>query len=188
MAFNLGEFKAKLTLGGARPTLFQVTMGAPPGVATIQNDFADLPFMVTSTTLPGSSLGFVEVPYFGRKIRLSGDRTFEPWTVTIINDEDFKIRHGMERWHHTMNNLASGVSGLPNASPGQYKADASVIQYGKKGDPLRTYKFEGLFPIAISTIDVNWNDTDAIEYFQVTFQYDWFTVEASSPGASGNLA
>lgn len=171
MAFSITDIKGALKLGGARPTLFSVELFSP-----FTNDLNTLSsFMVQSAQLPGSSITPIEVPYFGRKIRVAGDRTFEPWTVTIINDEDFKIRHALETWHHNINTLASNLNTA--GRPENYKRPAEVHQYSKVGGaPIRTYKFEGMFPTEITPIDVNWNDTDQIEVFQVTFVYDYFEV------------
>lgn len=99
MAFNIQDIRSQLTSGGARSSLFQVTIQNPV------NGLGDLkvPFMCRAAEIPASTLGFVEVPYFGRRIKLAGDRTFQPWTVTIINDEDFLIRNAVENWSNAMN-------------------------------------------------------------------------------------
>ena len=87
MAFNVNEIRSQLTLGGARNSLFQVTMSNPA------NSVGDIkiPFMVRASQIPAATLGVIEVPYFGRKIRLAGDRTFGEWTVVVINDEDLHL-------------------------------------------------------------------------------------------------
>jgi hypothetical protein len=181
MAFNVNEIRSQLTLGGARASLFQVTLQNPA------NSVADIkaPFMVQAAQIPASSLGTIEVPYFGRKIKLAGDRTFAEWTVTIINDEDFLIRNAMEQWSNTINSLEGNVRGFGSASPLSYKSQAQVIQYSKTGTPLRTYQFNGIFPTEVSSIDLDWNSTDEIERFTVTFQYDWWNVSGGSTGNAG---
>ena len=181
MAFNVNEIRSQLTLGGARASLFQVTIQNPA------NSVADIkvPFMVQSAQIPSASLGTIEIPYFGRKIKLAGDRTFAEWTVTIINDEDFLIRNAMEQWSNTINSLQGNLRGFGAASPLLYKAQAQVIQYSKTGLPLRTYQFNGIFPTEISAIDLDWNTTDEIERFSVTFQYDWWEVSGGVTGNAG---
>jgi hypothetical protein len=181
MAFNVNEIRSQLTLGGARNSLFQVTIQNPA------NSVADIkvPFMVQTAQIPASSLGTIEVPYFGRKIKLAGDRTFADWTVTIINDEDFLIRNAMEQWSNTINSLQGNVRGFGAASPLLYKAQAQVIQYSKTGLPIRTYQFNGIYPTDISAIDLDWNTTDQIETFQVTFAYDWWEVSGGITGNAG---
>jgi hypothetical protein len=181
MAFTISDFKGAMKQGGARPTLFSVELFSP-----FQNDLNQISsFMVQSAELPGSSISPIEVPYFGRKIRVAGDRTFEPWTVTIINDEDFKIRYALETWHHRINTLASNLN-TAGTAPDNYKQRAAVHQYSKVGgEPIRTYQFEGMFPTEITPIAVSWNDTDQIEIFQVTFVYDYFEVTEARGPASG---
>lgn len=181
MAFNINDLRAQLTFGGAKSSLFQIQITNPiNGVADIK-----VPFMAKAATLPASTLGFIEVPYFGRKIKLAGDRTFDTWTVNIINDEDFLIRNAMESWMSSINSHQGNVTSLASASPLQYKAQAQITQFSKTGTPLRVYNFNGLFPVEVSTIDMSWENTDSIEEFQVTFQYDWWDVSGGITGDAG---
>ena len=178
MAFNINEMRAGLALGGARPTLFQVQITNPI------NNAADViaPFMIRSTSLPSSTINPIEIPYFGRKIKIAGDRTFDSWAVTVMNDEDFRVRHTMEQWHNQINSLQTNLNLNSDSSPLAYKSTALVTQYGKSGDTLRRYKFNGIFPAEISTIDLDWDSTDQIETFSVTFAYDWFEVDGGNTG------
>lgn len=181
MAFNVNEIRSQLTLGGARNSLFQVTIQNPAnGVADIK-----VPFLVKAAQIPASTLGLIEVPYFGRKIRLAGDRTFGDWTVTVINDEDFLIRNAMEQWSNQIQSLQGNLRTFGAASPLLYKAQAQVTQFSKTGVPIRTYTFNGIYPSEISPIELNWESTDAIEEFTVTFQYDWWEVTGGITGNAG---
>ena len=172
MAFNINQFKAELVGGGARPTLFQVQITNPvaPGA-----DFK-VPFMVRATGIPESTLGQYTVPYFGRQVKYAGDRTFADWTVTVINDEDFAVRNAMEAWSNFINSHDSNTRALPQ----QYKSTGLITQFSKDGSPLRTYVFEGMYPITIDAIQMDWSQTDAIEEFTVTFQYDLWRVEGNT--------
>lgn len=178
MAFSINEFKSQLVGGGARPTLFEVRLTNP---VTPVADFK-IPFMVKAAQLPGSTLGSYTVPYFGRQIKYAGDRTFEDWTVTVINDEDFLIRNALEAWSNSINSHVSNTRSLPQ----DYKSDAQVIQYGKDGTALRQYTFQGLYPINLDPIDLNWETQDTIEEFGVTFQYDLWVVDGGVTGTSVN--
>lgn len=180
MAFRINDIRANLKLGGARPTLFQVELTSPFDADL--NTIA--PFMVQTTQIPSSSISAIEVPYFGRKIKVAGDRTFESWNITVINDEDFKIRHAMERWHNAINSLSGNLNQTGSSSPNNYKSQALVKQYAKSDDqrPIREYKFYGIFPTEISTIDLDWSATDQIETFTVTFAYDWHEVTGGNTG------
>ena len=181
MAFNVNEIRSQLTLGGARASLFQVTFTNPA------NSVADIkvPFLVRSSQIPESSLGVIEVPYFGRKVKLAGDRTFGDWSVTVINDEDFLIRNAMEEWSNKINSLQTNLRSFGSAAPLLYKSTAEVTQFSKTGVPIRSYKFNGIFPTTVAAIDLNWGDTDTIEEFQVTFQYDWWEVSGGVTGNAG---
>ena len=170
MAFNINEIRSQLTLGGARPALFQVIMNNPVNAA----GDAKLPFMAKAAQIPASTIGTIEVPYFGRKIKIAGDRTFAEWTVTIVNDEDFLIRNSMEEWMQSINSHLGNVRKFGAASPLLYKQNAQVVQYSKTGLPVRQYTFNGMWPIEVSTIDLAWESTDAIEEFTVTFQYQHY--------------
>jgi hypothetical protein len=175
MSFNINEFKAQLVGGGARPSLFQVQITNPiNGVA----DFK-VPFMVKAAAIPSSTVGPITVPYFGRTIKMGGDRTFDDWTVTVINDEDFLIRNAMEAWSNSINSHISNT----RATPLEYKAQAQITQYGKDGSALREYTFEGIHPIQISEMATGWDQADTIQEFTVTFQYDLWRI---SGGVTGN--
>lgn len=180
MAFKISEMTAALSRGGARPTLFQVAITSPFDSSLT----ATSAFMVQSTQLPSSTVGAIEVPYFGRKIKVAGDRTFDSWQVNVLNDEDFKVRHALESWHNRINSLRDNSMGTSSSSPTTYKRDATVTQFSKHGEPIRVYKFFNMFPVELSTIDVDWNATDTIETFSAVFSYDWFEVVSGTAGQS----
>lgn len=184
MAFNINEMKSQLTFGGAKASLFQVQVTNPV------NGAGDLktPFMVQAANIPESTLGLIEVPYFGRKVKIAGDRTFAEWTVTVINDEDFLIRNAMEEWMNSINTHEGNLRNFGSASPAQYKSQAQITQFSKTGVPLRTYNFVGLFPTTVAAIGMDWNTTDDIERFDVTFQYDYWEVSGGVTGNAGTVA
>lgn len=184
MAFNVNEIRNQLVGGGARPTLFQVNLTNPiNGIGD-----AKTPFMVKAAQLPASNLGVIEVPYFGRKIKVAGDRTFEEWTVTIINDEDFLIRNAMEEWMAAINTHEGNVRDDAAGTQAYKGNDATITQFSKAGDPIRTYSFRNIFPTNVSAIDVSWETNDAIEEFTVTFQYDYWQVTGGNTGIAGTNA
>jgi len=163
MAFNVNQFRGAMVNGGARPTLFQATI---LGLGT------DTRFMIQAAQIPASTVGVVEVPYFGRKVRLAGDRTFEDWQVTVINDENFMVRNALEDWHQTIN---QNIGNLRISSvPESYKKNAIVTQYGQAGEEIAQYEFVGMFPVSIGAIGLDWNATDQVETFDVTFTFDYW--------------
>lgn len=180
MAFNISEIRSQLQFGGARPSNFQVLITNPVDAA------ADLktPFMVQSASIPPSNITNIPVKYFGRDYNVAGTRTFDPWTVTIINDEDFPIRNALERWSHSINTHESNLREFATASPLFYKSDAQVIHFAKTGVPLREYTFRGLYPTNVSEIALSWADGDTVETFTATFQYDYWEVTGGITGIS----
>lgn len=174
MALRVQEFRSQLQFDGARPNLFQCELTFPTlvGAAAAQTKYS---FMARAAQLPGSTINVVPQFYFGRELKFAGNRTFQEWTVTIINDEDFIIRDAFERWMSGMN---SHVGNLRNPAflqgDGGYQQDGFVTQIGKVGDSLKRYKFIGLFPVDITPIELDWGANDAIEEYAVTFAYQWW--------------
>ena len=185
---NITEFRSRLSGGGARSNLFEVEIGFPEGLGVDENLVTDkVPFLVKAAEIPASNLGNIPVPYRGRVLPVAGDRTFDPWTVTIINDTDFLIRDAMEKWSNSINDLQTAQGTI---DPAVYQRNAFVKQLSRQGtspgDPeltLRSYKFEGIYPNTVSSIPLDFGATDQIEEFQVTFNYLFY--EVSSP--TGNF-
>lgn len=175
MAFNINNFRSEgLVLGGARPSLFEITMTLPTivGQPTARDR---IPFLARAGQIPAATVDPIEVPYFGRKIKFAGDRTFADWTVTIMNDEDFQLRSMFENWSNLINRHVANIAELgPSPNGSGYKTNATVIQYGRRGNELRRYNFEGIFPTTVDAIALDWDNTNAIETFDVTFAYDWW--------------
>jgi len=183
MAFNVNEFAGALKAGGARPSLFQVQITNPiNGVADAQ-----VPFLCKAATIPESTISAIDVPYFGRNIKLAGTRTFAEWTPTIINDEDFAIRNAMEQWSNAINSFQGNLNNAGGTAPSLYKANALVTQYSKTGEILRVYDFVGIFPTEVSSMDLGWENGDAIEEFTVTFAYDYWQVAGGQTGNAGGI-
>jgi hypothetical protein len=174
--FNISTFKARgLTLGGARPSLFEVFLRIPDGVAADAASADKFRFTCRAAQLPAATIGNVEVPYFGRRIKLAGDRVFADWAVTVMNDEDFLVRSMFEKWSNSLNRLEANIRDTAYAgSENAYKTDLSVIQYGKDGKILRSYDIIGAFPTTVDAIALDWDSQNQIETFGVTFSYDYW--------------
>jgi hypothetical protein len=141
--------------------------------------------MCKAASLPAEELGVIQVPYFGRKIKVPGNRTFAEWNVTIINDEDFLIRNVFEQWSNALNghfnNLRDANAQLSSSGGGTggYAVDATIIQYAKIGSVIKSYTMVGMWPSSVSAIDTSWDATDQIEEFQVVFQYNWWKSDST---------
>ena len=181
--FNISTFKTRgLTMGGARPTLFEIYLIPPPGVGADQDSQDKFRFTCRGASIPAATIQAIDVGYFGRKIKVQGDRTFTDWQVTVMNDEDFLVRSMFEKWSNALNRLESNIRD-PNftGDENSYKTDMNVIQYGKDGELIRQYDIIGAFPTTVSDIQLDWDTTNQIETFTVTFAYDyWLPAEENT--------
>lgn len=165
---GVDDFKSKLTGGGARANMFKVTPNFP---AYAGGDVELTSFMCKAAALPASIVAPVEVKFRGRTLPIAGDRTFEPWTITIINDIDFKIRDAFERWMNGINSHNSNV-GLSN--PTDYQADMQVAQLNRNGDEVKVYNIRGTWPTNVSAIELSYDTENAIEEFTVELQVSYW--------------
>ncbi len=179
---KISDFKSRLSGGGARPNLFEVELAFPDAVAIANDVLQKSRFLVKAAALPASTIAPVDIPFRGRILKVAGDRTFETWTVTVINDADFAIRSAFEKWMNAINKLddASGIT-----DPEQYQKDATVHQLDRDGGVLRSYKFWDIYPTNISTIDLSYETTDTIEEFTVEMQVHWWEAFKGSAANAG---
>jgi len=171
---GVDDFKSKLKGGGARPNLFNCKLNFP---AFALGDAELTSFMVKGAQLPSSNVTPITVPFRGRQLKIAGDRTFEEWTVTVINDTGFEVRDAMERW---MNGINSHNANTGFNDPADYQTDLSVDQLDKDGLVIKTYNFRSCFPTVVSAIDLNYDTTDTIEEFTVTFQVQYWESSTTS--------
>ena len=192
---TISQFKSKLRGGGSRANLFEVEIPSFPAAALDLTDWGSgsdqeqdkFRFLCKAAQLPASNVAAIDVPFRGRILKVAGDRTFDTWTVTIINDEDFRLRTSFEQWMNAMSSLTTNTGAT---DPGSYMADAYVHQLGRgleklrstatpdveQGEifaPLRSYKFFDIFPTNVSAIDLSYDTSDEIEEFTVEFQVQY---------------
>ena len=184
---KITDFKSKLIGGGARPNLFEVELAFPDSIG-IDNDVKEKSrFLVKAAALPASNITPIDVNFRGRILKIAGDRTFDTWTVTVINDTDFSIRSAFEKWMNVINRL-SDATGFNN--PADYQQDAFIHQLDRDGSTLRTYKFFDVFPTNLSQMDLSYETTDTIEEFTVELQVLYYEslkgVGANAGGESIN--
>ena len=176
---TISQFKSRLQGGGARPNLFEVNV----------NDFKfgtwdneTFQFLCKAAALPASNVTPIDIPFRGRSLKVAGDRTFDTWTITVINDTDFSIRSAFEKWMNTMNRVSDNT-GLTN--PADYQADAYIYQLDRNGDTLRKYHFYDIFPTAVAPIELSY-DAQGIQEFTVELQVLWWeAVKGSGANAGG---
>ena len=180
---TITDFKSKMAGGGARPNLFEVELVFPDPIA-IENDVKEKSrFLVKAALLPASNITPIEVNFRGRILKIAGDRTFDTWTVTVINDVDFSIRSAMEKWMDFINSMEDATGAQ---DPSLYKQDAYVHQLDLDGSTLRSYKFHDIFPTKISAIDLSYETVDTVEEFTVEFQVQWWeAIKGTGANAGG---
>ena len=168
---TISDFKSILSGGGARPNLFEVEIAFPEETA-IENDVKDKSrFLIKAAALPASNITPIDVNFRGRILKIAGDRTFDTWTITVLNDVDFSIRSAFEKWMNLINKMSDATG---EQDPAVYQPDAYVHQLDRDGSTLRTYKFHDVFPTNISQIDLSYETVDAIEEFTVEMQVQWW--------------
>ena len=195
---SIVDFRSRLKGGGARSNLFEVQMTFPNFAEANTETLNDIPFLVKAAEIPASTIGNIPVPFRGRVLPIAGDRTFAPWTVTIINDTNFRLRDVMERWSDGINDIQT-AQGATN--PEDYQTTATVLQLsrgpvkgldrkvnsGEEIPVLRMYDFIGIYPNVVSSIPLDHGATDQIEEFQVTFNYLYYEVRGVKDGTSSRL-
>ena len=193
---SIVDFRSRLKGGGARANLFEVQMAFPNFAQANTETLNDIPFLVKAAEIPASTIGNIPVPFRGRVLPIAGDRTFAPWTVTIINDTNFRLRDVMERWSDGINDIQT-AQGATN--PEVYQTKATVLQLGRGRDVstkqtanqkipiLRQYDFVGIYPNDVSAIPLDHGATDTIEEFQVTFNYLYYEVRGKEDGSKTTL-
>ena len=184
---SINDFKARLAGGGARPNLFEVAMTFPDNLTSSGKELAkhEVRYMVKAAELPASNIGDIPVNFRGRILHVAGDRSFDPWTITVINNTDWALRQTFEDWSNMINNR---VYDFGVTQPVEYHTNASVLQLARN-TPAGTgqdqtggtqipivakYKFFGMWPSQVSSVALDYGSTDTIEEFQVTFQVEYW--------------
>ena len=184
---TISDFKSALTGGGARPNLFEVELTTfPTGISWDADKFK---YLCKAAALPGSNVASIDVPFRGRSFKVAGDRTIDAWTVTVINDEDFKLRRAFESWTELIAKLDNNLGAT---NPSAYMSNATVYQLGRgstlnsttnsgsDSSILAAYKFVDIFPTSVSPIDLSYDSGDTIEEFTVEFQVQSYEIISSA--------
>lgn len=190
-AKSIDQFRGKFA-EMARPNLFQVSIYLPKTqlaplqpvndalVTSTQDNEGQgttsldelTQFMVKAASFPASTIGVVEVPFRGRQLKIAGDRTYEPWSVTVLNDEGFTIRQQMETWAQTIQEYK--INGSSAQNTGEYMGRAIVDQLSRDGEIIKQATLEGIWPSNISALDLDWGTNDTPEEYTVEFQVQYW--------------
>lgn len=172
MAF-ISEFKANMVGGGARANQFRVSLLFPSFVSQGTAATLKAPFLCKAAELPASNITNIPVQYMGRNVNFAGEKTFNPWTIQVITDVDFTIRKAMEEWS---NGIQSYDTTYGITAPLMYQTELTVQQLDRSGFMIRTYTFHDAYPTFVGDIPLSFDSPNIIEEFQVTFDYNYFTV------------
>tara|TARA_Y100001938_G_scaffold97171_1_gene132949 strand:+ start:3721 stop:4317 length:597 start_codon:yes stop_codon:yes gene_type:complete len=181
---KITDFKSKLTGGGARSNLFEVELSFPSAVSVegLNDILNKARFLVKTAALPASNIAPIEIPFRGRVLKIAGDRTFDTWSITVLNDTDFSIRSAFEKWMNFINKVSDNT-GSTNAE--DYQADAYVYQLDRSGETLRKYHFFDVFPTQVAPIELSY-DSAGIQEFTVELQVQWWeAVRGTGANAGG---
>lgn len=182
MAFTITKFRESIgkQKGISRPNLFQVEITGA-GAGGIPTD--GFSFQCKIATIPPSTLGVIEIQYFGRIVKIPGNRTFDNLSLTVLNDAAFSIRNPIEKWMSKYNSHEANLSNVTD--PNTLMAGLEVTHYNINSDPTGVWKFVNCFPVALGEIGLDWGSNDTAEEFTVDFAYDYWTHAGGAEGSSG---
>ena len=173
MPFSISDFRSQgLSGGGARPNLFEVQITkVGQGALTADLQGKNFTFLCKGAAIPAQTIGTIDVAYFGRTIKVPGNKVFDNWTVTVTNDEDFSLRNAIENWMATMNSHQGNLSVV---APNDLLGEAVVRQFSRAGATIGTWEFKIIFPVNVSEIALDWATNDTIEEFTIEWAYDYW--------------
>lgn len=164
---DISKFKQYLGYG-VRANLFKVELTFP-SISGIANDLTEkFTFLCKSASQPASNLGKIDVPYQGRMIPIPGDRTFEEYSITVLNDAKHDLRDAFERWHNAIDQI--------EAHTPQYEYDSLMVdmkfqQLDRSKNVIKEYTFKSAWPVNVSSIEVSNDNNDSVEEFTVSLAY-----------------
>lgn len=183
--FSVESFRAALAAGGARSNQFLVLLTFPSYVNAGANAAAASQFLVTATSLPGSTVNQAMLYYRGREVKLAGERVYAPWSITVLNDTDFTMRNAFDQWQNGFNNLQDNSG---REIPNEYYSDFTVTQLDRNSNPLKAFAIRGAFPIDVSETPLDFGSNDQISSFNVTFAFQDYTTATDGSGDDGAQA
>lgn len=178
MDISIHSFTSNFKGGGARTNLFYIQLTNP--VDSSQD--ALIINRAKAAQLPAWTTNELSTKFMGRSTYYSGVRTYQPWTVTILEDSDYKVRNTLESWQNWINLANENIRGFSLETDDQYKSVGNAYLLDKLGQTVREYTFYGLWPQSVGSSNLSW-DEDNIMHYDVTFRFDYFEV---SGGTSGN--
>jgi hypothetical protein len=169
---DISSFRANMSRGGARSNQFLVIANFPQGiVANGKEASSKIQFLAKGASIPAADVTDIAVSYRGREVHFAGERTFQPWTISVYNDNDFTVRGAFENWVNTISN-ANSTNGV--MAPSAYQTDLEVHQLDRSDIAVQKYKFVDAYPTNVSEIQLSWDANNQIQDFTVQFQYNYW--------------
>lgn len=176
MAFNAAEFRSKIKNGGARPNNYEVTITFPDAGAAAET----FKFTCRAASVPGMTIGSVDLAYFGRRVSFAGDRVFDDWNVRVYCGEDMVVRNAFERWSDRLSRLDISTTTHADIAGTAVYSEAKVKLLGKEGEVLKTYTLKNVWPVNVGTVELAWDANDQILEFDATLRLDYFVTDKIS--------
>ena len=181
MAFTPSTFKSNISThgGGARPSLYKVKINYGTAQTNTLSFSSTETLLVKAANLPSSNIAPLAINYAGRAYKWSGFRTYDNWTVTVINDESFSARNKMMHWMRylsgQLDGTRDGTFGDPSNSGTWFDGTGEVQQVSVDGSDVGPlYSFANLWPTELGEIAVDWS-SDAMQEYTIGFAYDHWT-------------
>lgn len=164
---DINKFKQYLGYG-VRQNLYKVEL-AFPNISGISSDLTEkFTFLCKSAQQPSATIGKIEVPYMGRVVPIPGDRTFDEYAVTVLNDAKYDLRNAFEVWHNAIDQFEEHA---PKNEYDDLMVEMKFHQLDRNKKVIKTYTFVGAWPLSVGSIDVGSDTNDSIEEFEVNFAY-----------------
>jgi hypothetical protein len=127
--------------------------------------------MCKAAQLPSSVIAQIDVPFRGRQLKIAGDRTFENWNVTVIQESTMEVRNSFERW---LNGINEHVNGTGLVNPVDYQADMLVEQLDRNDNVIKAVNIRGAFPVNLGAIELSYETTDALAEYTIEWAYQYW--------------
>lgn len=167
---DISSFKASFQNGLARGNQFRVELNFPNFVQGGTTASVLGQFHCRAASLPASIVTPVQVFYQGRAINVAGEREFQPWTISVYND-NFQVKDALTRWSHGINNISNNTGII---QPAAYQADLIVHQLDRNGVILKTVKIVDAMPMEVGPIELDFQNNNTVEVFSCNFVYNYF--------------
>lgn len=177
---TLADFKARLRGGGSRNSLFRVTINFP---SIVGGNGEEASFLIKAASMPASSVAAFDVNYRGQPLKIAGKRTFEDWSVTVLNDTNMSLRNSFEKWMQLIHGHGANTSAFIGNAALTYMSNLKVEHLDRNNRVTKVYDFIDAFPTSVASIDLSYDGGDNVEEFGVTFSYQYWVSATNNIGA-----